>query len=126
MTLIELQASEDGFLEGGSCGPGLNCQPLDRTEAEQLSAILKSIADPTRLQLFRLLEQAPDGEACVCDLADSLGLRQSTVSHHLKIMTEAGLLDRERRGTWAWFSVNHDGLQRIRSILDPAPRAACD
>jgi ArsR family transcriptional regulator len=110
----------------GSCGPGLNCQPLDRTEAEQLSAILKSIADPTRLQLFRLLEQAPDGEACVCDLADSLGLRQSTVSHHLKIMTEAGLLDRERRGTWAWFSVNHDGLQRIRSILDPAPRATCN
>lgn len=125
MTLIELQTSEDGFLEGGSCGPGLDCHPLDRTEAEQLSAMLKSIADPTRLQLFRLLEQAPNGEACVCDLADSLGLRQSTVSHHLKIMTEAGLLDRERRGTWAWFSVNHDGLQRIRSILDPAPPAAC-
>ncbi|MEU3855325.1 metalloregulator ArsR/SmtB family transcription factor [Streptomyces sp. NPDC029554] len=125
MTVIELQASEDGFLEGGSCGPGLSCKPLDRTEAEQLCAILKSIADPTRLQLFRLLEQAPDGEACVCDLADSLGLRQSTVSHHLKIMTEAGLLDRERRGTWAWYSVNHDGLQRIRSILDPAPRTAC-
>ncbi|MFF8481911.1 ArsR/SmtB family transcription factor [Streptomyces antibioticus] len=124
MTLIELQASEDGFLEGGSCGPGLIGKPLDRTEAEQLSAILKSIADPTRLQLFRLLEQAPNGEACVCDLADSLGLRQSTVSHHLKIMTEAGLLDRERRGTWAWFTVNHDGLQRIRSILDPAPSAA--
>ncbi|MEV7891065.1 ArsR/SmtB family transcription factor [Streptomyces sp. NPDC002817] len=125
MTLIELQASQDGFLENGSCGPGLECKPLDRTEAEQLSAILKSIADPTRLQLFRLLEQAPNGEACVCDLAGSLGLRQSTVSHHLKIMTEVGLLDRERRGTWAWYSVNHDGLKRIRSILDPVPRAAC-
>ncbi|MCX4233295.1 MULTISPECIES: ArsR/SmtB family transcription factor [Streptomyces] len=116
--------SEDGFLEGGTCGPGLHCKPLQRAEAEQLSAMLRTIADPTRLQLFRLLEQAPNGEACVCDLADSLELRQSTVSHHLKIMTEAGLLDRERRGTWAWFSVNHDGLQRIRSILDPAPRAS--
>ncbi|MBA0050861.1 ArsR family transcriptional regulator [Streptomyces sp. AJS327] len=115
----------DGILEGGSCGPGLDCQPLERSEAEQLSTILRSIADPTRLQLFRLLEQAPNGEACVCDLADSLGLRQSTVSHHLKIMTEAGLLDRERRGTWAWFSVNHDGLERVRSILDPLPRPSC-
>lgn len=99
---------------------------MERSEAEQLSAILRAIAEPTRLQLFRLLEQAPDGEACVCDLADSLELRQSTVSHHLKIMTEAGLLDRERRGTWAWFSVNHEGLRRIRSILDPAPRTSCD
>lgn len=123
MTVIDLQASDDGFLEGGSCGPGLDCKPLDRSEAEQLVAILKSIAEPTRLQLFRLLERAPDGEACVCDLANSLGLTQPTVSHHLKIMTEAGLLDRERRGIWAWFSVNHDGLQRIRSILDPAPPA---
>ncbi|MEW1996982.1 ArsR/SmtB family transcription factor [Streptomyces coelicoflavus] len=124
MAVIDLQTSEDGFLEGGSCGPGLNCKPLNRSEAEQLSAMLRTIADPTRLQLFRLLEQAPNGEACVCDLADSLELRQSTVSHHLKIMTEAGLLDRERRGTWAWFSVNHNGLQRIRSILDPAPRTS--
>lgn len=81
--------------------------------------MLKSIADPTRLQLFRIIERAPAGEACVCDLADCLDLRQPTISHHLKIMTEAGLLNRERRGTWSWYSVNYEGLNRVRAILDP-------
>ncbi|QEU83469.1 transcriptional regulator [Streptomyces viridosporus T7A] len=66
------------------------------------------------------IEHAPAGEACVCDLADCLGFRQPTVSHHLKIMTEAGLLNRERRGTWSWYSVNYDDLNRVRVILDPA------
>ncbi len=79
--------------------------------------MLKAIADPTRLQIFRIIERAPAGEACVCDLADCLGFRQPTVSHHLKVMTEAGLLNRERRGTWAWYSVNYDGLNRVRAIL---------
>ncbi len=85
-----------------------------------MAATLKAIADPTRLQILRLIERSPAGEACVCDLTNCLGLRQPTVSHHLKIMTDAGLLDRERRGTWAWFSVNHEGLRRIRDILEPA------
>lgn len=84
-----------------------------------MAAVLKAIADPTRLQILRLIERAPAGEACVCDLTECLGLRQPTVSHHLKIMTDAGLLDRERRGTWSWFSVNQEGLRRIRDILEP-------
>jgi ArsR family transcriptional regulator len=98
----------------------LACLLIEREEAQRLADMLKAIADPTRLQLLRLIERTPDGEACVCDLTECLGLRQPTVSHHLKIMTEAGLLDRERRGTWAWYSVNHDGLRRVREILDPA------
>lgn len=64
------------------------------------------------------------GEACVCDLADCLGFRQPTVSHHLKLMTEAGLLNRERRGTWAWYSVNYDGLNKVRAILNPSAVSA--
>ncbi|WP_327367996.1 ArsR/SmtB family transcription factor [Streptomyces sp. NBC_01217] len=106
--------------ESSSCTSGLACLLIEREEAQRLADMLKAIADPTRLQLLRLIEQAPGGEACVCDLTECLGLRQPTVSHHLKKMTEAGLLDRERRGTWAWFSVNHDGLRRVRQILDPA------
>ncbi|OEJ22213.1 transcriptional regulator [Streptomyces agglomeratus] len=102
-----------------SCTSGLACLLIEREEAQRLADMLKAIADPTRLQLLRIIERAPGGEACVCDLTECLGLRQPTVSHHLKIMTEAGLLDRERRGTWAWFSVNHDGLRRVREILDP-------
>lgn len=103
-----------------SCGPGLSCLLIDRAEAERLAVMLKAIADPTRLQLLRLIERAPGGEACVCDLTDCLGLRQPTVSHHLKLMTEAGLLNRDRRGTWVWYSVNTEGLRRVRDILDPA------
>ncbi|QHY96856.1 Arsenical resistance operon repressor [Streptomyces sp. S4.7] len=102
------------------CSPKLACLLIEREEAERLAGMLKAIADPTRLQLLRLIERSPDGEACVCDLTECLGLRQPTISHHLKLMTEAGLLNRERRGTWAWFSVNHDGLRRVRNILDPA------
>jgi ArsR family transcriptional regulator len=103
-----------------TCTPGLACLLIDREEAQRLAAMLKAIADPTRLQIFRIIERAPAGEACVCDLVECLGFRQPTVSHHLKTMTEAGLLSRERRGTWAWYSVNQDGLNKVRAILDPS------
>ena len=103
----------------GTCTPSLSCLLIDRDEAERLAAILKAIADPTRLQLLRLIERALKGEACVCDLTECLGLRQPTISHHLKVMTDAGLLTRDRRGTWAWYSVNHAGLRRVREILEP-------
>jgi ArsR family transcriptional regulator len=121
MAITELGAAEVADeTKAESCTPSLACLLIDRDEAERLAVMLKAIADPTRLQIFRIIERAPAGEACVCDLADCLGFRQPTVSHHLKIMTEAGLLDRERRGTWAWYSVNYDGLNKVRGILDPS------
>ncbi|MET7889977.1 ArsR/SmtB family transcription factor [Streptomyces mirabilis] len=113
------EAAEAVVDQPGPCSPSLSCMLIDREEAERLAAMLKAIADPTRLQLLRLIERAPKGEACVCDLTECLRLRQPTVSHHLKVMTDAGLLNRDRRGTWAWYSVNHDGLRRIREILQP-------
>ncbi|AYV26235.1 Arsenical resistance operon repressor [Streptomyces sp. ADI95-16] len=106
--------------EADTCSPGLACLLIDREEAERLAGMLKAIADPTRLQIFRLIERAPTGEACVCDLAECLGFRQPTVSHHLKLMTDAGLLNKERRGTWSWYSVNHSGLRKLRDILEPS------
>ncbi|MEU9075225.1 metalloregulator ArsR/SmtB family transcription factor [Kitasatospora sp. NPDC048538] len=90
---------------------------IDRTEAERLARLLKAVADPTRLQILRLIQSAPKGEVCVCDLTECLGLRQPTVSHHLKTMTDAGLLNREGRGTWAWYTVDQSGLEAIHSIL---------
>lgn len=113
-------AAAEAVTDESSYTPDLSCLLIDREEAERLAAMLKAIADPTRLRIFRLVERAPQGEVCVCDLTECLGLRQPTVSHHLKVMTDAGLLDRERRGTWAWYSVNHDGLRRVRDILEPA------
>lgn len=77
---------------------------LDRHEAERLATVLKAIADPTRIQLMSMIMAAPEGEACVCDLTEPLGLRQPTVSHHLRILTNAGLVSREKRGTWVWYS----------------------
>ncbi|MFJ1870561.1 helix-turn-helix transcriptional regulator [Streptomyces sp. KS_5] len=119
MGISTSEAGPEEAGEAGTCTPSLSCLLIDREEAERLAAMLKAIADPTRLQLFRLIERAPRGEACVCDLTECLGLRQPTVSHHLKLMTEAGLLDRERRGAWVWYSVNPDGLRLLRAILEP-------
>ncbi|MFF8481919.1 ArsR/SmtB family transcription factor [Streptomyces antibioticus] len=120
MAITELGAAEEADEAAESCSPGLACLLIERDEAERLALMLKAIADPTRLQIFRIIERAPAGEACVCDLADCLGFRQPTVSHHLKIMTEAGLLNRERRGTWSWYSVDYDGLNKVRAILQPS------
>jgi ArsR family transcriptional regulator len=67
--------------------------------------------------LLRLIQSAPGGEARVCDLTACLGLRQPTISHHLKTMVDAGLLSREHRGTWVWYTVEQDGLDKVRQII---------
>ncbi|MFF9852462.1 ArsR/SmtB family transcription factor [Streptomyces litmocidini] len=98
------------------CSPG----PLiDRGEVELLTAQLKAMADQTRLQIVHLIDQSPTGELCVCDLTESLDLAQPTVSRHLKILTTAGLLRREQRGTWAWFSIRWDALRELRKRAFP-------
>ncbi|WP_329203875.1 metalloregulator ArsR/SmtB family transcription factor [Streptomyces sp. NBC_00683] len=98
------------------CSPGLL---IDRDEVELVTAQLKAMADQTRLQIVHLIDQAPAGELCVCDLTESLDLAQPTVSRHLKILTTAGLLRREQRGTWAWFSIRWDALQGLRKHAFP-------
>lgn len=92
-------------------------EPMDRGEAEELARQLKAIADPARLQLLSLLRSSSTGEACVCDLTAPLGLSQSTVSHHLRILADAGLVNRERRGTWSYYSVEPEGVARIGGLL---------
>lgn len=91
--------------------------PLDRAAAEDLARTLKAVADPTRLQLLSLIRAAPDGEACVCDLTEPVGLSQPTVSHHLKVLVTAGLLRREPRGTWTWYSLVADRWESLRDLL---------
>ena len=80
------------------CCPQVLAAPLDREEADRLADALKVLADPARLQLLSLIGAAPEGEACVCNLVEPMGLSQPTVSHHLKVLTNAGLLGREQRG----------------------------
>jgi ArsR family transcriptional regulator len=97
------------------------CQPAgevpDRENATERAALLKAIADPTRLQLLDLIKASADGEACVCALTEPLGLTQPTVSHHLKILTDSGVLKREKRGTWAWYTLNRERLADIRAAF---------
>jgi len=99
------------------CCTPLSAAPLDRARAEQLAGLLKAVADPTRLQLLSLVAAAGDGEACVCDLTAPLGLTQPTVSHHLKVLVNAELLTRQRRGPWAYYSLVRERFEDIRSLL---------
>jgi ArsR family transcriptional regulator len=103
------------------CAPLLRA-PLSQGEAEQLAAAFKVVADPARLRLLSLIASKPGGEVCACELVEPLGLSQPTVSHHLKVLYEAGLLDRERRGIWIYYRVVPQRLQVLRDAL-AAPAA---
>jgi ArsR family transcriptional regulator len=107
-----------GVAEALPCVPVSLAEPLSRSEAESLSKVLKALADPTRLQLISLIKSAPGGEACVCDLTEPLDLRQPTVSHHLKVLVDAGLLKREKRATWVWYSLAPDAWKSLHASLD--------
>ena len=97
--------------------PPLLTEPLDAREAGALAGALKALADPSRLRLLSLLQAQPGHEACVCHLTEPLGLTQPTVSHHLKVLHQAGLVEREQRGSWAFFRVVPDQLQALRDLL---------
>ena len=90
---------------------------LGAEEAKQKALVFKALADPNRLRLLSIVKADASGESCVCDLTDPLELGQPTVSHHLKILVEAGLLHREKRGTWAYYSLVPGALDDAAGIL---------
>ena len=102
---------------GPACCPSGLTEPMDRDTAEELARLLKAVADPARLQLLSLVRAQDECEACVCDLTDALGLSQPTVSHHLKVLVEAGILSREKRGYWAWYSIVPSRLTELAAVL---------
>ena len=99
------------------CCPPLSAAPLAADDAEDVAAALRVLADPARLRLLSIIQAQPGGEACVCHLTEPLGLSQPTVSHHLKVLTQAGLLEREQRGRWAYFRVVPGQLAALRGLL---------
>ncbi|MBX3023756.1 helix-turn-helix transcriptional regulator [bacterium] len=107
---------------GRCCAPVFHGE-LGQEHAEHLADAFKAIADPARLRLLSFIAAQPSGEACVCHLTEPLGLSQPTVSHHLKVLFTAGLLQRERRGTWVYYRIVPDELARLRDAL-AAPAAA--
>jgi ArsR family transcriptional regulator len=99
------------------CCPQVLAAPLGDVEAKRLAGALRVLADPARLRLLSLIGANPNGEACVCDLTAPLGLSQPTVSHHLKVLTEAGLLGREQRGRWVFYWLLPEPIELLRSAL---------
>ena len=108
--------------EGSCCAP-VGAPPLDAADAAELAVLLRALADPMRLQLLSLV--VASGSACICDLTDPVGLSQPTVSHHMRVLVEAGLLSREKRGRWVHFSVIPDALGglsvRLSDLVTPQP-----
>lgn len=102
------------------CSPVL-AGPLTPEAADDLAAALKVVADSTRLRLLGLIRSQPGGEACTCDLTEPLGLTQPTVSHHLKVLFEAGFLERERRGRQTYYRIAPGSMTVLCQALDPSP-----
>ena len=107
-----------------ACCPPLSAEPLSQAQAEQVAPLLKALADPVRLRLMSLIASHPGGEACVCDLTGAFDLSQPTISHHLKVLREAGIIDGERRGTWVYYRLEPAALERMAALLAaPQPSA---
>jgi ArsR family transcriptional regulator len=102
------------------CCPSVLTAPLDAIAAADLANGFTALADPVRLRVISILAASPDGEVCVCEFVGPLAKSQPTISHHLKILGEAGLVTGDRRGKWVWYSLNRDRLAELRAALQPA------
>jgi ArsR family transcriptional regulator, arsenate/arsenite/antimonite-responsive transcriptional repressor len=105
---------------GACCAPLLR-EPITADQARDLARMLKALADPTRLRLVSMVAAREGGEACVCDLTEPLGLTQPTISHHLKILVDAGIFTRDKRGVWAYYALVPAALDALAAILAAAP-----
>jgi ArsR family transcriptional regulator, arsenate/arsenite/antimonite-responsive transcriptional repressor len=100
------------------CCPSVLSSPLDADEASQLALGFTALADPVRLQVLSILAASPEGEVCVCDFVEPLGKSQPTVSHHMKILADAGLVHGERRSKWVYYSLDRGRLAGLRAAID--------
>ena len=110
-------------LTDACCSP-LAAGPLGEADAAALARGFAALADPVRLRLLSLIASQPTGEVCACDLVEPVGKSQPTVSHHLKVLFGAGLVAREKRGTWVWYRAVPERLEALRAALDPAASLA--
>ncbi len=95
----------------------IHSRPLNEGQAESLSAVFAALADPTRLRLFDLVRRAGDGGICSCDLVEPLDRSQPTISHHLKVLREAGLVESRKEGTWVWYSVTPGATASLQAFV---------
>ena len=104
-------------VEAVACCSPVTREALSSEAANRIAPLVKALADPVRLRLVSLVASHADGEACVCDLNDAFDLSQPTISHHLKLLHEAGILDREKRGVWVYYRVNARALSDLATML---------
>src|SRR5579863_6050074 len=107
--------------ETAACCAPLSAEPLTMEQAEQVAPLLKALADPVRLRLMSLVASRPGGEACVCDLNGAFDLSQPTISHHMKVLHEAGLVDRDKRGVWVYYRVRSQALASLGALIGCRP-----
>jgi len=113
-----MSKSSQSAVDGGCCEIApLVREPLSAAAATELAGMLKALSDPVRLRLLSVVASRSGGEACVCDISAGITVGQPTVSHHLKVLRTAGLLDSERRGSWVYYRVIPEALQQLSSLL---------
>jgi ArsR family transcriptional regulator len=120
---MPIQAQKDELAVIGAAGPDACAQPaligdpIDAASAAGLAQVFKALGDPVRLRLVSLIGARQGGEVCVCDLTSAFDLTQPTISHHLRVLREAGLIDSQRRGTWVYYRLVPDALERMAALL---------
>ncbi len=126
---MSIQADQRALLEapGDSpqavaevCSVPLVGEPLDEVTAASLARVFRAMGDPVRLRLVSLIGAHQGGEMCVCDLTSAFDLTQPTISHHLRILREAGIIGRQRRGTWVYYRLLPDALEHVAALLSPS------
>ena len=107
--------------DSAACCSPLSAEPLTTEQAEQVAPLMKALADPVRLRLMSLVASHDGGEACVCDLNNAFELSQPTISHHMKVLYEAGLVDRDKRGVWVYYKARPQALAAIGALIGCTP-----
>jgi ArsR family transcriptional regulator, arsenate/arsenite/antimonite-responsive transcriptional repressor len=114
---VATRPKQETVAGGDHCCPAVLAAPLAEQQAAVLAAAFAVLADPVRLRLLSMLASAEAGEVCVCELVEPLERSQPTVSHHLRILLEAGLVTAEKRGRWVWYRVVPERLAQLRGVL---------
>jgi ArsR family transcriptional regulator, arsenate/arsenite/antimonite-responsive transcriptional repressor len=109
--------------ETAACCAPLTTQALSMEQAEQVAPLLKALADPVRLRLLSLVASHDGGEACICDLNAAFDLSQPTISHHMKVLHEAGLVDRDKRGVWVYYRIRQQALVSLGALIGCPPHS---
>jgi ArsR family transcriptional regulator len=108
--------------ESAACCAPRAAAPLTMEQAGQVAPLLKALADPVRLRLMSLVASHEGGEACVCDLNEAFDLSQPTISHHMKVLHDAGLVDRDKRGVWVYYRARPQALAALGALIGCPPR----